>query len=342
MTNPTHSVDAELPEPVRAEAAVWLALLHSDTRSAEVEEGFRAWLATHPSHARAFERMTNTWETAGGVRRTAVDAITKRTQRSEDRLEPPPRRRIALAVAASLAGCALIGLGALVLRPTSTDQVIATALGERRSVQLADGSRLVLNTDTQVSVDFDTTERSVILHRGQARFYVAQDSQRPFIVHAGMKQIVARGTQFDVRWTDERLAIVLFEGKVSVQTPLQPLLLDAGIPLEPGERLYFAEPTLAVKSTPDLQREQAWVQGRAIFDRTPLREVLAEMNRYARRPLKLGDPTLAELPISGTFSVEDSEAFARALGDVFALRLEQSDDSIVLKRSCREQACTAD
>lgn len=337
MTNPTHSVDAELPEPARAEAAVWLALLHSDTRSAEVEEGFRVWLAAHPSHALAFERMTNTWEAVGGVRRAAIEAITKRT---EEHLESKPRRRIALAVAASLAGCALVGLGALVLRP-STDQVIATALGERRSVQLADGSRLVLNTDTQVSVNFDATERSVTLRRGQARFYVAQDSQRPFIVHAGMKQIVARGTQFDVRWTDERLAIVLFEGKVSVQTPLQPVLLDGGIPLEPGERLYFAEPTLAVKSTPDLQREQAWVQGRAIFDHTPLREVLAEMNRYARRPLKLGDPTLAELPISGTFSVEDSEAFARALGDVLALRLEQSDDSIVLKRSCHAEGCTA-
>lgn len=337
MTNSTHSVGAELPEPVRAEAAVWLALLHSDTRSAEVEQGFRVWLSAHPSHALAFERMTNAWEAAGGVRRAAIDAIAKRAQRSEDRLEPKPRRRIALAVAASLAGCALVGLGALVLRP-STDQVISTALGERRSVQLADGSRLVLNTDTLVSVSFDAAKRSVTLRRGQARFYVARDSQRPFIVRAGMKQIVARGTQFDVRWTDERLAIVLFEGKVSVQTP-QPLLLDGGIPLEPGERLYFAEPTLAVKSTPDLQREQAWVQGRAIFDRTPLREVLAEMNRYARRPLKLGDPTLAELPISGTFSVEDSEAFARALGDVFALRLEQSEDSIVLKRSCHAQAC---
>lgn len=336
MTNPTHSVDAELPEPVRAEAAVWLALLHSDTRSAEVEKGFRIWLATHPSHALAFERMTNTWEAAGGVRRAAVDTITKRL---EDRLERKPRRRLALAVAASLAGCALVGLGALVLRP-STDQVIGTALGERRSVQLADGSRMVLNTDTLVSVDFDATERSVTLRRGQARFYVAQDSQRPFIVHAGRKQIVARGTQFDVRWTDERLSIVLFEGKVSVLTPLQPPLLDGGIPLKPGEQLYFAEPALAVKSTPDLQREQAWVQGRAVFDHTPLREVLAEMNRYARKPLKLGDPTLAELPLSGTFSVEDPEAFARALGDVLALHMEPSDDSIVLKRSCHAQPCT--
>lgn len=75
MTTPPTTHDdladtAALPESVRAEAAVWLALLHSDQRSEETERDFRAWLAGNALHAAAFERMTDTWEATGILRET--------------------------------------------------------------------------------------------------------------------------------------------------------------------------------------------------------------------------------------------------------------------------------
>jgi transmembrane sensor len=230
----------------------------------------------------------------------------------------------------------LIGF-AIHLMPRATPPATTafeTSLGERRSLQLDDGSRLVLNTDSHVSVTFTTDSRIIDLDRGQARFEVAKDPNRPFIVRAGGKQIVARGTQFDVRWTDERLSIVLFEGRVSV-LPARQSPDRAGIRMTPGDRLQFEQPTIAIKSAPDLEREEAWVAGRAIFERTPLRDAVAEINRYARRPLQLGDPTLGEMPISGTFSVDDVDAFARALADVLSLRVEDTGDALVLSKRTR-------
>lgn len=329
MTTPTKSDPVPLPEPVRAEAAVWLARLHSDQRSEEMERNFRAWLAGNAQRAAAFERMTNTWEATGALRTRPAPIAPEPEQQA-------PRRgtywvTAAQALAAALVLAVTIGFAIQLLPrdPAPATTVFDTGLGERRSLQLEDGSRLVLNTDSHVSVTFTDNSRIIDLMRGQARFEVAKDPDRPFIVRAGGKQIVARGTQFDVRWTDERLAIVLFEGRVSVlaaqQSPARP-----GIRMTPGDRLLFEQPTIAIKSAPDLEREEAWVAGRAIFERTPLREAVAEINRYARRPLQLGDPSLAELPISGTFSVDDVDAFARALADVLSLRVDDTGDSLVL------------
>lgn len=318
-----------LPEPVRAEAAVWLARLHSDQRSEETERNFRAWLACDALHAAAFERMTNTWEATGGLRQVCIERaldveMVARTARMR-------RRRYQMAAAAMVLLSVVIGFGAwmLPLGVAPSDQVLETALGERRSLQLEDGSRVILNTNSQLAIDFSDSMRLVTLLHGQARFEVSKDVERPFVVRAGGKQIVARGTEFDVRWTDQHLSVVLFEGRVSVMPEKQRPSTE-GIRLQPGERLYFAQPALAVKSAPDLEREEAWVAGRAVFDQTPLREAIAEMNRYSKRPLELGDPSLAELQISGTFSVDDAEAFARALADVFSLYIDRSGSSIVL------------
>lgn len=329
MTTLNSNDQGELPEPVRAEAAVWLAKLHSDQRSEETEHNFRAWLAGDALRAAAFERMTNTWEAMGALR--SRPAVAPEAAGEQRRSRTIPWAAAMQAIAATLVLGVLIGFAALLLPrgETNPQNVFETTLGERRSLQLEDGSQLVLNTDSRVAVAFTAESRLIRLERGQARFEVAKDRDRPFIVRAGGKQIVARGTQFDVRWTDERLSIVLFEGRVSVlaaqQSPGR-----AGIPMSPGDRLLFEQPTIAVKSAPSLAREEAWVAGRAIFERTPLREAVAEINRYARRSLQLGDPSLADLPISGTFSVDDVDAFARALADVLSLRVEDTGKSLVL------------
>lgn len=339
MTTPSNDSrkgQGELPEAVRAEAAVWLARLHSDERTEEMERCFRSWLAGNAQRAIAFERMTNTWEATGGLR--SRERIAAAAAAASVSAPQPRKRNIAWAtLSQAIAACIILGivitfaaqmLGSEAFGPRNR---IETALGERRSVQLEDGSRVMLNTDSSVSVAFTDEQRLIVLERGQARFEVAKDAARLFIVRAGGKQIVARGTQFDVRWTDERLSIVLFEGSVSV-SPAQQSPSRSGIGMEPGERLSFEQPTIAVKSAPNLAREEAWVAGRAIFERTPLREAVAEINRYARRPIELRDPALAELPISGTFSVDDVDAFARALAEVLSLTVEDSGSAIVLRK----------
>jgi transmembrane sensor len=323
--------EAPLPESVRAEAAVWVARLHCDARTEQTEAGFRRWLAEKPCHRPAFERMTNTWEATAGLRRVLA-SDRRRSQKSWNVFSHK-----ALAAAATLAVCALFAFGAVSWIQTSGHEPLtyATAIGERRSLLLPDGSRLILNTQSRVLVSFTSGVRRITLDRGQARFEVAHDAARPFVVRAGGRQVVALGTAFDVRWTDERLSVVLFKGQVVVLpdgAQLAAAQSSRATTLLPGERLVFERPDLAVKSTVRIEREEAWVSGRVVFESTPLASAVAEINRYAPQRIVLADPTLATLEISGTFSVDDAGAFARAVAQMFSLDITNSNGSILLTR----------
>jgi transmembrane sensor len=321
-------------EPALVEAAVWVARLHSDARSQQTEAGFRRWIAADAAHRAAFERMTCVWEATANVRpaRSLESGLSQLVWRVF--------HRNMVALAATLAICTLLSSGALYLAhfagAVSSDR-FTTTFGQRRVIMLSDGSRLVLNTDSRVRVAFSATARQVALERGQARFEVARELGRPFVVRVAARQIVATGTAFDVRWTDDRLCIVLVEGHIAILPASAPVAapLMSAVTLDAGERLEIRGPAPAVKSAARLDREEAWTTGHVIFESTPLKAAIAEMNRYAPRRLELADPSLGNLLISGTFSVDDSRYFARAVAQVFSLHVTATEAGIVLGPSSK-------
>jgi transmembrane sensor len=319
-----------LPDSVRGEAAVWLARLHSDLRTEKTESGFRAWLASSAEHRAAFEQMTGIWESTANLRRDPPPEVTRSCEFGR------VFRRVLISSAATFAVCALIAVAALYVLRMKADyrsELFITAVGQRRLITLADGSRVELNTDSRLRVTFTSRARRVILEKGQARFEVVRNAECPFVVRVAESQIVALGTSFDVRWTDEHLSIVLVEGHVAV-LPADESLVQAATPsavtLVPGEQLEFLGPAFAVKSAVRLDREEAWVSGRVVFDATRLGAALAEMNRYAHRRLELATPGLADLRISGTFSVDDPGAFARAVAQMFSLTITEAPEVVLL------------
>jgi transmembrane sensor len=322
-----------LPDSAKAEAAVWVARLHSDARSEQTEARFRLWLAASPVHRDAFERMTRVWDATANLRRQTQPELA----RSRELWRAV--RRATLACAATLAVCVLMISAVrffILPRDTPGALIFATAVGERRSYTLSDGSRLVLNTNSRVRVALGSRVRQVALEKGQARFEVAHDASRPFIVRAGEKQIVATGTAFDVRWTDDHLSVVLVEGHLAIlplSSPPTAAALRSAPTLEAGQRLEFESPVRAIKSRVRVDREEAWVTGRVVFESTRLDAAVAEINRYASRPIEVADPALGSLLISGTFSVDDSHRFAGAVADVFKLTINDTPTSIVLGSS---------
>lgn len=327
--------DLPLPEAVRAEAAVWLSRLHSDARTEQTEAACRRWLAASPRHRAAFERMTAIWECTASFQRVSSPEV------SQAREFGHALRRALLASTATLAICALMTVGVFYLIRLHTDskaEIFVTALGQRRLITLSDGSRLDLNTDSRVKVTYSAHIRRMTLEKGQARFDVARNPSRPFVVRVGDRQIVALGTAFDVRWTGERLSVVLVDGNIAI-LPAGDSYTDSGSPaaltLMPGERLDFESSAFAVKSTIRLDREESWVTGRVVFEATRLDAAVAEINRYTARPLQLANPALAGLQISGTFSADDPDAFARAVAQMFSLPVIEAPNSILIGSSSR-------
>ena len=242
-----------------------------------------------------------------------------------------PRFAVGALVTLGLAATAVV-----LWRPADRLQ---TNIGEIRTVTLADGSTVMLNTDTQIEFNFTDKERRVRLVNGEARFDVAHNTSRPFRVSAGPVVVTAVGTAFDVATLQKRTTVTLIEGKVLVEAKAQgdrPVTTT----LSPGDQLMVA-PDGHVNSNPNpnpnriakLDAAIAWQQSLVDINDETLADALAEINRYSETKVVLRDRSLLDRRISGQFRTGDVEAFAAALNVYFGLQVvDHAKDKIVLDR----------
>jgi transmembrane sensor len=300
---------------IKAEAAAWLARLGADERSAGTEQALRAWLAADPAHVEAFEKATDLWEMLPGAAELSGGANDNR----------PIPRRAALGLAASILLC-IAGAGGWYLaeRPVSHE----TMVGEQQVLTLADGSRVTLNTDSRIAVDYEKGVRRIRLDHGEALFEVARNKMRPFIVETSSGSVTALGTKFVVRELGEQMAVTLIEGKVAVsRTSKSPPVI-----LKPGQRLTLIEDAGASIDAPPIEAVTAWRRGEAMFDDISLIDAAAELNRYGTKKIIIDDPSVSSLRVSGVFATSDADEFARAIAALHGLKIEEEGDTVHLRR----------
>ena len=217
-----------------------------------------------------------------------------------------------------------------------------TVVGGRRNIRLADGSVVELDEGSELSTDFNRSRRELKLERGRARFEVAHEG-RPFIVLAGGGSVTARGTVFDViLGKDKRVTVRLLRGAVDVERP-QGVKGDRGAGavarLEPGEVLSFAAitpvalPGISGKAAIEpvtLRPDQPLIRE---YERTPLSAVVAEANRDSATSIRLADPGIGALRVSGRFRVDNADQVADRLAVLFDLDVERTkSDEITLRK----------
>jgi transmembrane sensor len=186
-------------------------------------------------------------------------------------------------------------------------------------------------------VKYDAQTRTVILESGEAYFQVARE-RRPFVVVAGERKILALGTAFTVRrdeTADDPVTVTLIEGRVSV-APVDAMSSSSTTTssevkvLNPGERLRVRRHDAPKLDAPSMDKATGWMRGQLIFDHTPLREAVAEFNRYSSLKIKVATAQAAAIPVGGIFRIGDSKSFARAVAETYNLRLTLRDSALVL------------
>lgn len=296
-------------QKAEAEAAAWLARLHGKHSAADLE-AFQSWRAD-PEHAVTFDRLTQVWDLAGGVRHEDVEA-----RASNER--PIDRRSVLFA---TLGGC--VALGGFGAWQSAQATVYRTAIGEQRRISLPDGSRLILDTDSEVRANVSQHDRRIELRRGQAYFVVVK-SHLPFLVEAAGHDIRTGASALNIRCDAAEIAVTLFDGKATVASHQV-----APTPLKAGERLIM-DGGRARLDRPDLADAAAWQSGRVIFHGDTLAAAVAEMNRYGSTEILL-EPTVADLQISGSYRTGDSQAFARSIAALLPVRVIAQDDKLRLE-----------
>lgn len=310
---------------VRAEAAAWLARLHGPNRTPALEKGLRRWLAEDSLHAREFELATDVWNETGGH----PGGLPRPHQGAR-------LARVFIPALAATAAALLLGSWWLVqaLGPTS----LSTGIGDQKTVMLGDGSRITLNTDTQLSVQYGNAMRIVTLKYGEAYFDVVHNPTRPFIVRAGERKVIDLGTRFVVNRTgsaSDPLTVTVIEGRVAVapaDTPdISPPQLNAHVHIVSAGHLFGFHPD-AVPTIRNISVDEAtaWLNGQLIFDGTSLVDAAEQLNRYNAMKIRVMSSQAATIPVGGVFRIGDSLSFARAVAAANHLRLITEQHELVL------------
>ncbi|MFG6417204.1 FecR family protein [Roseateles sp. DC23W] len=328
---------------IAAEAAAWIASLHSPERSQDMEDDFHAWQRASPAHREAFEQMTDIWQAIPGTE--AARAFAQASEREERNVKRAHSAAWRWAGAASLG--VLVTAGVVGVQQWHDRNLYVTPVGEQRSVMLADGTRMLLNTASQARVDFSPQQRIVEVSAGEALFEVAKDASRPFVVRIAGSEVVAVGTVFSVRYSDgpqldDALMVTLLEGLVNVRPASGGdgnLRVQRAVALKPGDRLTVqreapASPAVEAKmDRPNIDRALAWQRHEASFDATPLSDAIAEINRYSRTRIAMSSEVQeAHYLISGVYRTGDSAAFANAVAMLYGLNVREVDGRIELQK----------
>jgi transmembrane sensor len=232
------------------------------------------------------------------------------------------------------------GNGIPVVRAPAAHSAYATATGEQRVLVLDDGTRVTMNTGTQIAVNYRADRRIVRLIRGQALFDVAHNPSRPFSVIAADRQVTALGTVFEVRLDRGRLQVTLVRGRVMVAQEAaggQPTPSPSTF-LNPGQQFVVALNAAPSVARVDVEKQLLWRQSLVEFNDVPIAQAVAELNRYSLRPIVIADPRAGTMRISGVFRTGDPAAFSDLVGAMLPISANENGRGEIELRSSSAQA----
>jgi transmembrane sensor len=349
------------PESAAEQAATWLVEFESGPLPETQRRIFVAWLKRSPVHVEEFLQLSALHREIArspafqaSLEETLAEARDTVVSLDESRVPPSPvvakapRRPRWRAVAA---GVLVLVTGALATALFYEPGVYRTGVGEQRSIALADGSVILLNTQSEIRVTLGEERRRVTLVDGEAMFDVARDPARPFLVDAGATAIRVLGTRFNVYRQRDKTTVTVIEGRVRVEEP-KPSATESTHkpqatnhkPQTTGHKPQAAQRTTTLTTGQqvvvalggdilqppqvDLTRAIAWTERRVIFDDAPLSEVAVEFNRYNRRQLVLDDLRLAAREVTGVFQVHDLDVLVAFLQGQEDIRVTRDGETL--------------
>lgn len=308
-------------------AAQWIVAREEPGWSDEDQAAFDAWLAVSDLHRVAWLRLDEGWRQTDRIRALGVPETPPAEFTPLVYRTPKRRWLFPASIAASL--MVVVGLNWNSAPVSESVAGYHTPVGGHRQLALADGSKVELNTASSARAALDTDRREIWLDRGEAFFDIAHDPSRPFIVHAGSREITVLGTKFSVRRDGERVTVSVLEGRVRIDEVSGPgigrstTITGGDIAVAQGEATL-----VTAKSDQRVEGALAWREGILSFDQIPLEDIAAEFNRYNRKRLIIDGADAAEIRIGGTFPLSKPRAFASLLRDAYGLRVEETDDAI--------------
>lgn len=315
MNSPSeHSVnspDAAVPATAVEQAIQWLICLDYNTPTQQTRADFSQWLQADSKHQQAWQRvqaLKGFQHELQGLTPGVTKQVLQRAQ--SHRLSRRDMGRLLSLLAISLS------TGLVVHQQTPWQRLVAdtsTRIGERKTLDMADGNRLLLNTDTAVSLSTVEDQYRLVLHRGEILIDSASINRRPFYVETPFGEVQA-ASSFMVRLDSNAARVNAQQGELLL-TPRR----------GPSETIIASEGRLLTDTgiqrwaVPDFQLD-SWIDGIIAARDMRLADLLAELSRYRQGYIRC-DPRIADLRVSGSFQLENTQSTLEFLAQTQSLQL---------------------
>lgn len=346
-------------------AMQWLLRLRDESVTEVDIAHWLSWYEEDAAHRRAFDDAQHFWNSAGalaegpdGMQRLkrlhaggqAASAPPVMAMPSASRGWRPSRLRGWWSRHGRVAGlgtaAALMVAAVIAWQGRFDDGVLqapqdAALAPDVRTMTLPDGSQVDLAARSSVELQYTRESRLLKLQAGEAYFSVQPDRQRPFVVDVGDLHVLAVGTAFNIRHSDNRVIVTVSHGIVDVYPPdaagtnaASTESASRRIRVRAGSQVDWARGAAhPLVTSVDPARALAWRQGRLEFIDQPLSEVVIEVNRYAPRPVEIADEQAAALAYTGTVLTRATDEWLMALPANFPVRLINDNGRIVIAHS---------
>ncbi|MEO9340823.1 FecR family protein [Mesorhizobium sp. SB112] len=310
-------------DPVVDEALDWFTRLRNRESDSDTRREFVSWLNRSPRHEEEFRNLEAIWGSSSflkAVKSLPVDPGIRRPRFSRWAMHG------SAAAAAMLLAAGVWQYPSLII---SWQADYVTVTGDQSTIQLPDGSTMMLNTASAVAVDFENGRRRVQLLRGEAFFDVQHDLHRPFVVKASFGEVEVRGTAFSVRTDAKEDDVFLERGKVQVYC-----LCDRSnqVELHPGEGVSVTASAVSPVRAQEGSETLAWREGRIAFETARLGDVLDELRRYYSGRIVVMDDRVNRMVVTGNYRLDNVEGAIRTLADAAGVGMTRIPGGLIILR----------
>lgn len=321
LKNEKNNLESELNNDIDEQAAAWFIRLRADNISSEEKALFFQWLNQASTHREIFNEISKLWGDADLLQ--ALTEVAQKHHIAPKKKTAATNFKLPLALAACLAFTLLFRNDLAVLMQSD----YSTKVGERKTVNFADGSTAILNTNSSIAVSMDGQQRKVELLKGEVYFEVKPDANRPFIVQADYSTTRVLGTRFFVHDQSNNDEVKVVSGRVEVtdrRNLKQPQILHD------GDSVLIDGAGLGETQRMNLALSTSWVNGFLVFENASLENVVNQIYRYRSGLVIYKDNTLRDLKINGRINLRESDDMLKVLGKNLSVKMTYLTDWLVI------------
>lgn len=317
-----------MKDKIKDKAIHWVAC-KKEGLTFEQEKEFESWLKEDEEHKKAFEEANLVYSIFQNIPKNHTQTLSKNALKEAKKIKFIEKIvKPFIGMAAILCG---LFIGYKFFIP-EYEKDYKTQFSSLKQEILPDGSKLSIDTKSNLQIEYFKDKRKVFLENGQVLFEVAKDKSRPFIITSGKTSIEVVGTKFEVKNLEHITTVSVEEGVVKVSFNNHALLPNQDISLlKKGEKIVISDlGKITYLGKTDIEEIAPWRNDELIFRKITLKEAFDTFSRYQDLKVEFQNKNFENKLFSGKFNTLEIDKFLFAIQKIYPIKIVKSENKITV------------